>query len=166
MDQNTKADHSSYGVKNPEEKSQDISLEAELWSKVEGDPENPDHHKNYAGHIIRSGLLKEGSRRYGPMIEDSEKYSVETRRLARYYQKQIVNLIFMAAPGPGTKKKNPSLGYILAFLSMMVFMTGIFDLNFWYLIPIGLGYLIPYIIVKYQQSRKNTDKSHDRPQTF
>jgi hypothetical protein len=159
MEDDTLKKLESCGVKSPEEREKDLELEGELWDQVSSDPENAEPHKAYVGHVIRTGLLKEASRRYGPMIEDTEAFSIETRRLARYYQKQIVNLMFMTPTIAPVKGKNPALGYIIAFFAMMAIFLGLIDIHFWYVSVAGLAYLVPYIFMKFKQSREKSEKN-------
>lgn len=150
----------SYGIKRPEDREKDLALEAELWEKIVEDPEDAERHKEYVGHAIRSGLLKEASRRYGPMVDDSGSYSIEARRQARFYQKQIVNLMFMTPTVKKGKEKNPAIGYILAFFSVMAILVGFLVLEFWYISLAGLFYLVPYIYVKFKQAQKKSERNH------
>lgn len=159
MDQDKSNLLETFGVKSTDDKEHDLAIEKELWDKLELNPEDAEAHKQYVGHVIRSGLLTEASRRYGKIIDDKEKHSIDTRRLSRYYQKQIVNLLFMAPSVEKPKKKNPTLGYLLAFLATMILFGGLLSLEFWYLILIGAAYLVPYIILKVRQFRNLSDKS-------
>lgn len=155
----TTSDLQHYGVKSAQEREKDIQIETRLWDEVLEDTENPERHKKYFGHALRSGLLKEGSRRYGPLLEDKVKYSIETRRLARFYQKQIMNILFMKPMPDMPKKKNPTLGYIFAFFSVMTILTGAFEPKLWYLIPAGLFFLVPYIYIKFKQAKEKSNRT-------
>lgn len=163
MEPEEKFDPAKFGIKSPEEKQKELDRENVLWKGVLLDPDNEKNHLEYVGHVLRTGLLKEASRRYGPIIED-KKYSIEARRFARFYQKQIVNLMFMVPKDNLIKKKNPALGYIFVFLIVMVLLTGIMSPDFWILIPIGVVSLGGYMAIKYKQSqKKRPDKVDQTP---
>lgn len=163
MENDNRTSLDSYGVKSPEEKERDLALENELWEKVLSDMEDEETHKQYVGHVIRNGLLSESSRRYGKVVDDKEKYSINARRLSRFYQKQIVNLLFMKPSVEKTKRKNPTLGYMGVFVSTMVILCGLLSFEFWYLILAGAAYLVPYIYLKFKQSKKLSEKSNSTP---
>ncbi len=143
-----------YGVKSPEEREKDLLKEKKLWNDLLEKPDVEKYHNDYFAHIVRSGLLKEASRRYGTMVDDKDNYSIETRRLARMFRKQIVNLMFMTPVGAMGKEKNPTLGYVFIFIAVMMIFTGLLALKFWYVALAGLFYLVPYIIIKVSQARK------------
>jgi len=153
-----KIDLSSYGVKSPEEKAQDLATEELLWNAIDQDPENDNHHKAYTGHILRSGLLKEGSRRYGQMVKEKDRYSIEARRFAIYYQKQFVNIMFLTPTHDKETKKSAGLGYFLTFVAMMLLLTALLEPSMWYLGPFGLVYLAVYLTKKYMESKKKREK--------
>ena len=143
----------------PDPKTKSLDLEDQFWAKVLQDPENTGSHKTYVGHILRAGLLREGARRYRPLVDDTEHFSIDARRLARFYQKQIVNVLFMTPSAPRPKPKNPTLGYIFAFIAVMFILTGIFDYHYWYLALAGTVYIVPYIYRKYNQAKDNLSRS-------
>lgn len=162
MEQNKQKILEKYGVKSPEEKETDLTREKELWEALLLAPEDEQTHKEYVGHVIRYGLLKEASRRYAPMIDDKDKYDIQTRRIARMYWKQIMNMMFMVPSGPAGKVKNPSLGYVATFIAVMAVITGVLAISFsvkYLLITFaGLLYLVPYIIFKVRQAKKKAEK--------
>jgi hypothetical protein len=136
----------------------DLEKELALWDELVSDLENPERHKAYVGHVFRSGLLKEGSRRYLPLIEDKDAYSVEARRLARHYQRQIVNVMFMVPSQTASAKKNPTLGYIATFIAVMVLITGLLVPKYWFLIFVGIAFLVGYFVVKARQFKEISER--------
>jgi hypothetical protein len=154
MDSKDRTNLDNYGVNSPEQKAADLEVEAQLWKILGDHPENQEAHKTYVGHVLRTGLLLEASRRYRPMIEDSETFSIETRRLARYYQKQIVNLLFMTPGGPKVERRKPTAEYIITFVAMMFLIIGFLDFDFWYLSVAALCFLAPFIVFKIREHDK------------
>ena len=174
MDDKPKIDLSAYGIKPPQEREQDLAKETELWEKVEAEPENADAHKEYVGHVLRSGLLKEGSRRYGPIIDDKENFSIETRRLARYYQKQIVNLMFMTpsvgVPSAKTSRPTAYLWMFVLFIASMAMVTGLLNTDLIWVTGLGVLIIVLFSVLQFQKRRQNksrgTDPTDDIPTKY
>ncbi len=75
-----------------------LAIENDLWEAVLANPEEQEKHNVYFSFVTRNNLLKEGSRRYGAMIEAKDDYSIAARRQFREFQKNIVNLMFITGP--------------------------------------------------------------------
>ena len=143
--------------------SEFLAKEEELFKNLMEDLKDESRHKAYIGYILKSGLLSQGTRRYGPLIDDKENFPIEARRLSRIYQRHLVNAMFLTArekspPSPGKKQ----LGYFLIFITSMMIILGVLAPRYYYVGITGGAICIGYFLIKYFQWT-NIQKSRNVP---
>lgn len=100
--------------------------EERLWQAVLAEPDVEERHHEYFRHATRNNLIKEALRRYGPVVEDKDRFPVETRRVFRRHQQALVNLMFMSAPRAAQPPKRNFVLYMGLFVATLAFMGGLF----------------------------------------
>ncbi len=111
----------SAAVRTQEEMESLLAEEQRLWELVMQLPADNSRHAAYFAYVTHNGLLKEGSRRYGTIVQARDEFSVEARRQFRQYQKAFVNLIFMGGPKQIREKKRSTIEFMAFFtLAIMV----------------------------------------------
>jgi len=154
----------------PKLNPQVLAAEEKLWGALLADLGNEQLHKDYVGFVLKNNLIKQATRRYGPVIEDKEKHSIEARRLARQYQKSLVDLLFFT-PKHETIKRSTSLeGFVIFFVVILFFIgvsTFLVDVSnisailifiLRSLVPISLGALIIYFWIRFSKAKDYLDK--------
>lgn len=120
-----------------------LAEEERLWARVLAAPEAEDGHRDYFNHITRSGLLREGLRRYSPLVDAKDDFSVESRRQFRRYQQTLMNLMFMTGPRPPADSGRNNLEYLALYVAAFLGIAGLVIPGPIpkILVPIGLGFV-------------------------
>lgn len=140
------------------------AIEGDLWAQVMAEPENTERHNAYFSFVTRNGLLKEGSRRYGAIVQAKDDYNVEARRQFRQYRKSIINLMFLTGPRNFEAKSRSSMelvafvaaAHMLVFGLVMAFYKGLRIYGV-LLFLAAAGGIIFAIYFKAQQVRNRVD---------
>lgn len=138
--------------------AQVVARETELWGLVVDDMTDEDRHKQYVGFVLKNNLLKQASRRYGAVIEDKERFSIDARRLARQYQQSIVKILFLNPKEKPEPSRLSRLELLLLFTAAILMMGGlatmmsdtsgfpaVVALLLKLLFPIGLAYIAAFL---------------------
>jgi hypothetical protein len=102
-----------------------LAQEAELWAKVVADLGDEAPHRQYVGFVLKHNLIKNGTRRYGEVIDDKERFSVEQRRVARQYQQHLVRLLFFLAPAEKAPQRLRGLRAVGLFATTVAMLAGL-----------------------------------------
>lgn len=120
-----------------------LAEEERLWALVLASPEAENAHRDYFNHVTRNGLLREGLRRYSPLVDAKDDFSVESRRQFRRYQQTLMNLMFMTGPRPAADSGRNNLEYLGLYIAAFVAIAGLVIPGPIpkILVPIGLGFV-------------------------
>ncbi len=154
-----------------EPKPETLAQEEQLWQSVVADLGNEELHKQYVGFVLRSNLIKIGTRRYGTVIEDKEHYSIEARRVARQYQQSLVGVLFISPQARPNVKKSSSfemfmiiVAAIAALAGLVMFFVDTSKMGFGVvlvlraLFPLSTMFLVWYFYQRYRRARSLFDK--------
>lgn len=139
-----------------------LAEEERLWARVLASPETDDVHRDYFNHVTRNGLLREGLRRYSPLVEAKDDFSIESRRQFRRYQQTLMNLMFMTGPRPPADSGRNNLEYLGLYVAAFVAIAGLVIPGPIpkILVPIGLGF-VGFSL--YRRYRRISDKPTTSP---
>lgn len=119
-DQELKRELTPSSVSEPSQELKD--KEQELWQSLVAHLAEENKHREYVGFVLKNNMVKTATRRYGEIIDDKDRFPVEERRLARKYQKNLVDILFFS-PKKNERRKSSSLEGFVIFLAV-VFMLG------------------------------------------
>ncbi|MCL4235851.1 MAG: hypothetical protein KJ042_15175 [Deltaproteobacteria bacterium] len=127
----------------PADRAAMLAEEDRLWAGVLATPEADDAHREYFNFVTRNGLLREGLRRYSPLVEAKDDFSIESRRQFRRYQQTLMNLMFMTGPRPPSDSGRNNLEYLGLYLAAFVGIAGLVIPGPIpkILVPIGFGFV-------------------------
>ncbi len=101
------------------------STEEELWRKLLEDVDDEKRHREYVGFVLRNNLVKIGLRHYGEIVEAKDRYSIEARRLAKRYQKSLMDILFFT-PRREERTKTSSLELLGIIIIALAMVTGFY----------------------------------------
>ena len=154
--------------------SQTTAAEEVLWKKLAEELDNEKIHREYVGFVLKKNLVKTALRRYGEVIDAKDRYSIETRRLTKKYQKSLVDVLFFT-PRLEEQQKTSSLELFGILITALALITGFYML--WVksdivppsvmlilrlLFPISLIVLIVLIRRKVQKAKAMIKRSETR----
>lgn len=135
--------------------------EERLWQKVLENPADDNLHKAYFSYALHNGFMKEASRRYGLMVNEKDKFTVDERRQFRKYQQTIVNLMFMGSPRDLPPAKGRSADAFIYILAALLIVAGLMVPVLRVAFFIGIAVIGVMVFFKYR-AIKNASKEHQR----
>ena len=106
-----------------------LATEEQLWLKLKEKLADEARHRDYVGFALKNNLIKNALRRYGEIVDAKEQYPIEDRRLAKKYQKSLVDVMFFTPRRQEPRKVNSLelLGMIMLMLGSVIGLYMMFD---------------------------------------
>ncbi|MBZ0274307.1 hypothetical protein K8I61_19890 [bacterium] len=137
-----------------DERKETLAAEEAEWARVLANPDDEEAHKAYFRFVVKNGLLSEGIKRYTPLIDAKDDYSIEARRRFRTYQQTIRNLLFMSAPRVEPPKGRRAEIYITLILALTFIIGGFLVPTLRLGVFLGMAIIVGLIVYLIRQGRK------------